>query len=156
MDKPELIYFDLQGRATLTRIMLRMSGCEWKDTRIPANKTAWAEQKPKFENDALGSVPVLKINGQFFCQSEAIADWAADKAGLRSEDPVRRMQVHFTINCFKLTLLLQEKMIAETFKEVLEKALMGSMAEATKQLGNVRELGSFYLVNKQIQIVFRS
>ena len=94
MDKPELIYFDLQGRATLTRIMLRMSGSEWKDTRIPANKTAWAEQKAKFEKDALGSVPVLKTNGQVFCQSEAIADWAADKAGLRSDDPVRRMQVH--------------------------------------------------------------
>ena len=41
-------------------------------------------------------------------------------------------------------------MIAETFKEVLEKALMGSMAEATKQLGNVRELGSLYRVSKKI------
>ena len=41
-------------------------------------------------------------------------------------------------------------MIAETFKEVLEKALMGSMAEATKQLGNVRDLGSLYRVSKKI------
>merc|ERR1711970_1051284 len=105
--------------------MLRMSGCEWKDTRIPANKAAWMEQKPQFERDALGSVPVLVINGQSFCQSEAINDWVADKAGLRSDDPVRRMQ---------------EKMIAETFKEVLEKSIMASVAVATVKLGNIREL----------------
>ena len=89
----ELIYFNLQGRATLIRMLLRMSGCEWKDTRIPANKEAWMEQKPKIMEDALGSVPVLKLNGQVFCQTEAIIDWAAVKAGLYSSDPVRRMKV---------------------------------------------------------------
>ena len=95
-DKIELIYFDLQGRALLARIMLRLSGCEWEDTRIPANKAAWVEQKPRFEQLALGSVPVLVVNGQSFCQTEAINDWAAAKAGLRSDDPVRRMQVKCT------------------------------------------------------------
>ena len=89
----ELIYFNLQGRATLIRMLLRMSGCEWKDTRIPANKEAWVEKKPKLMEDALGSVPVLKLNGQVFCQTDAIIDWAAAKAGLYSSDPVRRMKV---------------------------------------------------------------
>ena len=28
-----------------------------------------------------------------FCQTDAIVDWAADKAGLYSSDPVRRMKV---------------------------------------------------------------
>ena len=63
-DEIELIYFQVQGRATLPRMLLRFSGCEWKDTRIQANKEAWAEQKPKFIEDALGAVPVLKLNGQ--------------------------------------------------------------------------------------------
>ena len=63
-DKIELIYFDLQGRATLIRMLMRMSGCEWKDTRIPANKEAWLEHKPKIMEDALGAVPVLKLNDQ--------------------------------------------------------------------------------------------
>ena len=111
-DEIELIYFQVQGRATLPRMLLRLSGCEWKDTRIPANKEAWAEQKPKFIEDALGAVPVLKLNGQgqglftshvpftrflfpnkVFCQTEAIVDWAVAKAGLYSSDPVRRMKV---------------------------------------------------------------
>ena len=56
-------------------MLLHMSGCEWKDTRIgnwetpgETNRTTWLEQKPLFEKEALGSVPVLKINGQVFCQ----------------------------------------------------------------------------------------
>merc|ERR1719285_1155650 len=67
--------------------------------------------------DALGAVPILKLNDQVFCQTDAIVDWAADKAGLYSSDSVRRMK----------------KMIAETVKEVQLKAMMAAKAIAMEK-----------------------
>ena len=77
----------------MTRILLRIAGCDWKDTKVPTTKEEWAVRKPEFEKEALGSLPVLRLNGQIFYQTEAIIDWAADKAGLRSSCPVVRMKV---------------------------------------------------------------
>ena len=53
-------------------------------------------------------MPVLKLDGQIFYQTEAIVEWAASKAGVQTDDPVERMQV---------------KMIEETIKEVLMKSV---------------------------------
>lgn len=58
--KVELIYFDLQGRATQTRIMLKMAGIEFTDTRL--SKEEFLEKKPSFEESALGQLPILKVN----------------------------------------------------------------------------------------------
>ena len=58
--KVELIYFDLQGRATQTRIMLKMAGIEFTDTRL--SKEEFGETKASFEESALGQLPVLKVN----------------------------------------------------------------------------------------------
>ena len=55
--KVELIYFDLQGRATQTRIMLKMAGIEFIDTRL--SKEEFMEKKASFP---LGQLPVLKVN----------------------------------------------------------------------------------------------
>ena len=56
----ELIYFDLQGRATQIRVMLKMAGIEFTDTRL--SKEEFGEKKPSFEESALGQLPVLKVN----------------------------------------------------------------------------------------------
>ena len=64
-----------EGRATLPRILLRMSGLKWKDTLVPNNQKAWNEQKPDWDRDALGALPVLKLNGQIFYQTHAIEQW---------------------------------------------------------------------------------
>ena len=58
--KVELIYFDLQGRATQTRIMLKMAGIEFIDTRL--SKEEFGEKKSSFEDSALGQLPVLKVD----------------------------------------------------------------------------------------------
>ena len=58
--KVELIYFDLQGRATQVRIMLKMAGIEFTDTRL--TKEEFGEKKPSFEESALGQLPVLKVD----------------------------------------------------------------------------------------------
>ena len=58
--KVELVYFDLQGRATQTRIMLKMAGIEFIDTRL--SKEEFGEKKSSFEDSALGQLPVLKVD----------------------------------------------------------------------------------------------
>ena len=58
--KVELIYFDLQGRATQTRIMLKMAGIEFTDTRL--SKEEFGEMKASLEESALEQLPVLKVN----------------------------------------------------------------------------------------------
>ena len=78
--KVELIYFDLQGRATQIRIMLKIAGIEFIDTRL--SKEEFFEKKGSFEESALGQLPILKLNDKVFCQSHAIEEWAANKAGL--------------------------------------------------------------------------
>lgn len=112
----ELIYFDVQGRATQTRIMLKIAGIEFKDTRL--TKSEFAERKTSLEECALGQIPILKVNGKgmasrkfpkrlvrlpnfeigycgggaenesikVYCQSDAIMEWAATKAGLIPEN----------------------------------------------------------------------
>ena len=56
----ELIYFDLQGRATQIRIMLKIAGIEFTDTRL--SKEEFADKKAFYEESALGQLPVLKVN----------------------------------------------------------------------------------------------
>ena len=58
----ELIYFDVQGRASQTRIMLKIAGIEFTDTRL--TKAEFAERKPSLEECALGQIPILKVNGK--------------------------------------------------------------------------------------------
>ena len=70
-----------------------MAGIKWKDTRIAPSD--WPKVKPEIESQALGSLPILKLNGQVFYQTEAIIEWAASKAGIISDCPVRRMKVSY-------------------------------------------------------------
>lgn len=58
----ELIYFDVQGRGAQTRIMLKIAGIEFKDTRL--TKSEFAERKTSLEECALGQIPILKVNGK--------------------------------------------------------------------------------------------
>lgn len=117
-DEIELIYFTLQGRGTLIRIMLNMSGCQWTDTRIPADRAIWNEQKATFDEIALGTLPILKLNGHVYCQSEAIVEWATHKAGIAfNNEPLVRMQI---------------KMITETLHETTKNAFAAGMAQVGK------------------------
>ena len=115
-DNIELVYFDVQGkkvsnfhfwffigRGTIIRILLRIAGCDWKDTKVPCTKEEWAVRKPDFQKEALGSLPILRLNGQIFYQTEAIIEWATNKAGLRFSCPEKRMKVIF---CLKTEALL--------------------------------------------------
>ena len=66
----------------------------------------------------LQSLPVLKIDGEMFCQTKAINAYVAKKAGLMGKNAIEEMKV---------------TMIMETHAEILEKALMQSFMIAGKE-----------------------
>ena len=57
----------------------------------------------------MGALPVLKIDGETFCQTKAINAYVAKKAGLNGKNLIEQMKV---------------TMIMETQGELLEKAMM--------------------------------
>ena len=91
----ELIYFEVQGRATQTRLMLKLGGIEFTDTCLTAEK--WVEKKASFDEIALGQLPVLKINDKVYCQSDAIMEWAAAKAKLIPENDDDQLAMRMVI-----------------------------------------------------------
>ena len=106
-DSIELTYFDFQGRAFMPRLLLTISGLEWTgkrccfwsevksylDTLIPNTIDAWQSHKPEWSEIALGQVPILKVNGVVYSQTNAICEFLAAKAGVTVKDPVLRMKV---------------------------------------------------------------
>ena len=98
----ELIYFDVQGRAAAIRIMLKLAGIDYKDTRIPCE--SWEEEKHRFENMALGQLPILKVGDEIYCQEQAIEEYCAIKAGLIPESPEDAMRVKMIIGNYFLNI----------------------------------------------------
>lgn len=75
MTKPELIYFDAPGRAEPIRMLLHFAGIDYEDTRFPGSE--WPAVK---ETTPLGFVPVMKIDGKQYCQSQSLIRYAAKLA----------------------------------------------------------------------------
>ncbi|CAB9519524.1 S-transferase class-mu 28 kDa isozyme [Seminavis robusta] len=82
----EVIYFDAPGRAEPIRIMLHAAGLSFTDTRFPGKD--WPTVKP---TTPLGFVPVLKVNGNAYCQSKALMRFAAKKAGMYPTDDLEAL-----------------------------------------------------------------
>ena len=101
----ELIYFDVQGRGTAIRIMLKLAGIDYKDTRIPCNNSSWENEKHRFEHMALGQLPILKVGDDIYCQEQAIEEYCAIKAGLTPESPEDAMRVKMIIGNQLLIIL---------------------------------------------------
>ena len=88
-------------------MLLRIADIDWKDTVVSvSNSTDWLSKKGDYEKEALGSnikirrffqnlgsLPILRLNGQTYYQTEAIIEWATAKAGLTFDCPVMRMKV---------------------------------------------------------------
>jgi len=75
MTKPELIYFDATGRAEPIRMLLFFADIDYEDTRFPGSE--WPAIKA---TTPLGVVPVMKIDGKQYCQSQSLIRYAAKLA----------------------------------------------------------------------------
>ena len=84
----ELVYFGGKGRGEAIRVMLHASGVEWKDTTFKYDE--WADLKP---TTPLGAVPILKIDGNTYCQSLSLLRYAGKLAGFYPEDPLEALKV---------------------------------------------------------------
>ena len=81
------MYFDGKGRAEAIRMMLHIAGADWKDTRFGFKD--WPAIKP---TTPLGSVPVLKIGDETYCQSVALMRYTAKLAGFYPEDALEALK----------------------------------------------------------------
>ena len=72
----------------------------------------------------LGALPVLKIDGETFCQMKAINAYVTKKAGLAGKNATEKMLV---------------TMIMETYGELLEKAMMQAFMIAGKEFEGSKE-----------------
>ncbi|KAI2507742.1 glutathione transferase [Fragilaria crotonensis] len=84
----EVSYFDAPGRAEPIRVMLHAAGVEFKDNRFKPPE--WPATKP---TTPLGAVPTLKIDDVTYCQSLALARYAAKLAGFYPADPLEALVV---------------------------------------------------------------
>ncbi|KAF0719933.1 Aste57867_689 [Aphanomyces stellatus] len=73
----KLTYFDLAGRAELTRLALTIGDIPFEDDRVPRDQ--WPALKPTLP---FRQMPVLTVDGQVITQSGAIARYAGALAGL--------------------------------------------------------------------------
>uniref|UniRef100_A0A0B7A4V0 Glutathione transferase n=1 Tax=Arion vulgaris TaxID=1028688 RepID=A0A0B7A4V0_9EUPU len=75
--KIKLTYFDLDGRAELTRLVLTLAGKAFEDIRI--SREEWPKLMP---TTPFGQIPVVDIDGEVFTQSFAIAQYFAREFNL--------------------------------------------------------------------------
>ena len=94
----EFIYFDVQGRGTQFRLCMKIAGLDFTDTIIPC--ADWQSKKAEIENIGLGQLPILKVDGKIFCQSDAMYEWAAKKANLIPEDPEKALAMRMVVGMY--------------------------------------------------------
>jgi len=80
----KLIYFGVQARAELARMLFRYANVDFEDVRITRDDWATLKQDPKTK---FGQVPILEINGKPIAQSQAIVRYLAQKFGYLPTDP---------------------------------------------------------------------
>jgi glutathione S-transferase len=78
----------MHGLGETIRILLHAAEIDFTDTRISSED--WPSIKP---TTPLGFLPVLKINGISYCQSQALTRYAAKKSGYYPDDPIEALIV---------------------------------------------------------------
>jgi len=95
MSHYRLVYFDVPGRAEAIRICAHAAGIQLEDVRL--ERTEFAKMKANGEF-LFGQVPVLYIDGQQYCQTNAILRYFGKLAGLYPEDPLQALKVDMLID----------------------------------------------------------
>jgi len=91
-EKYQLVYFDLEGLAEVSRLLFAVGGQEFEDKRYPFEKkdgkvvrVEWEADKHKYP---FGKIPVLDIDGTVITQSRAIENFLAKKFNLLGKGPL--------------------------------------------------------------------
>jgi len=83
MNKPKLVYFDIDGaRGETARLAMVIGRVPFVDDRVKF--ADWAGRKP---STPFGALPVLEVNGQTVAQSNGINRYVGKLTGLYPDDP---------------------------------------------------------------------
>ena len=88
MSKYTLTYFNLRGRAEVTRLIFAQAGVEYEDKRITNEQ--WAELKP---TTPTGTVPLLEVDGEMFHGSRPFSRFVAERHGLAGTNDLENLQL---------------------------------------------------------------
>merc|ERR1712088_900086 len=92
--KIKVVYFDLMGRAELTRLILAQAGVEYEDVRI--KREDWPAMKPTIPWNQL---PMLEYDGRKIDQSVAMARFVARENGLAGKNNFEAAQADMLVDC---------------------------------------------------------
>ncbi|XP_036381790.1 hematopoietic prostaglandin D synthase-like [Megalops cyprinoides] len=107
MQPYKLTYFNMRGRAELSRYILAYAGIPFKDQRVEWKD--WPSIKPSFP---LEQLPVLEVEGGLLNQSLAIARFLAKEAGLAGQGRLQEAQADAivdSLNDFTLMIPWREE-----------------------------------------------
>jgi len=92
--KPTLYYFNVKARAYPIKMLFMVGNVDFEDMKLTM------DDFPKHKgNMPMGQLPVMEYNKMKMCQSQAIAEFAAEKAGLTPKDTWDRCKVTEIIGC---------------------------------------------------------
>ncbi|XP_078659543.1 hematopoietic prostaglandin D synthase-like [Branchiostoma floridae x Branchiostoma belcheri] len=136
--KYRLVYFNVRGRAELTRLLFAAADLEYEDQRFEFGSDQWKELKPK---TPMGQAPLLYVDDVALCQSMTIARYVARTTGLAGRTPIEEATADMIVDGLddmqrKLVAMFNEK--GEEKKAELQKEFVGSFLP--QFLGNYEKL----------------
>jgi glutathione S-transferase len=138
----KLTYFNIQGPAEAPRLALTIGGIAFEDIRVSREEMTALKEAGKLPS---GQLPVLEVDGKTLHQSQAMATYAAKRAGLYPEDPWAAAKVD---EITQLVLQdIRERCISPTMREKDETKKM----EARKELAEVKLPEKFRILESLIQ-----
>jgi len=137
--KYRLIYFDVEGRGEISRLLFAEAGVNFEDTRVGGEE--WMKMKPDMPFEQL---PVLEFNGKMVAQSWAINRFLAKHFGLYGVDDWDRAKVDEFIGniqdeFYKFARFFQEsdeEKKKEIFAELIESSVKPLFAKIEKTLAD--------------------
>ena len=88
MTKYTLTYFNVRGRAEVTRLLFAQAGVEYEDKRVSHEE--WQRLKP---NTPSGALPVLEVDGKVLFGSGPIARFVAVTHGLAASNDLENAEL---------------------------------------------------------------
>uniref|UniRef100_A0A914XIX4 glutathione transferase n=1 Tax=Plectus sambesii TaxID=2011161 RepID=A0A914XIX4_9BILA len=135
--KYRLVYFNVQGRAEIARLLFHEAGEKFEDHRIEFSE--WPAFKP---HTPFGQLPVLEYNGKQLAQSGTINRFLAHRFGLAGKTEWEQAQVdefggYVSDSLNKLAPWFAEKdpeKKTELYREIKESAIKPLMAKVDHML----------------------
>ena len=88
MTKYTLIYFNMRGRAEVTRLLFAQAGVEYEDKRVTPEE--WQQLKP---STPTGTLPVLEVDGKMLFGSGPIVRFVAERYNLAGSNDFENAEI---------------------------------------------------------------